>query len=149
VLGHHGEESQSALNLEDVQVVINRDYRRGQTSSLQEGLKALVDADIEAVVFCLVDHPAVPAEVIRQLIAAFRESGAPVVIPTYEGRRGHPVVIGRALFEELSALGPGDAANAVIRKYRARTHFLPVGDRAILLDVDDPKTYRQLENAQR
>ncbi len=149
VLGHHAEEIQRARNLPDVQVVINRDYRRGQTSSLQEGLKALADAEIEAVVFCLVDHPAVPAEVIRQLVAAFRNSGAPVVIPTYESQRGHPVVIGRALFKELSMLKTGEAANAVIRRYRESTQFLAVGDRGILLDVDDPSTYQQLEGAPR
>ena len=144
VLGHHAEEIQRALNLQDVQVVINRDYTRGQTSSLQAGLQVLADAEIEALVLCLVDHPVVPAEVIRQLVAAFRNSGAPVVIPTYEGQRGHPVVISRALFEELSALGPGDAANAVIRKHRDRTHFLAVADGGILLDVDDPATYRRI-----
>ncbi len=149
VLGHHAEEIQRALNLADVQVVINRDYKRGQTSSLQAGLQALADAEIEAMVLCLVDHPAVPAETIRQLVAVFGQSGAPVVIPTYEGQRGHPVVIGRALFKEVSMLKTGDAANAVIRKYRDRTQFLAVADRAILLDVDDPTTYQQLEDAQR
>ncbi len=149
VLGHHAEEIQGALNLEGVLVVINRDYRQGQTSSLQAGLNALSGEEFEGVVLSLVDHPAVPAEVVRQLIAAFHQSGAPVVLPTYEGRRGHPVVIARTLFQELSALKPGEGANGVIRKYRDATRFVQVKDRSILLDVDDPETYRRLEEPAR
>ncbi len=145
VLGHHAEEIQRVLRLDEVQVVINRDYQRGQTSSLQTGLKALDDAELEAIVLCLVDHPAVAAGTIRQLVAAFRQTGAPVVIPTFEGARGHPTVIGRALFQELSALAPDKGANGVIRKYRPATQFVAVMDRGILLDVDDPATYRQLD----
>ncbi len=146
VLGHHAEEIQRALDLENIEVVINPDYRRGQTSSLQAGLEALAGTEIEAVVLCLVDHPAVAVETIRQLIAAFQQSGAPVVVPTYKGQRGHPVVIGRALFGELSVLNAGDGANAVIRKYRDQTQFLPVEDDGILLDVDDPESYRRLNS---
>jgi molybdenum cofactor cytidylyltransferase len=145
VLGHHAEEIQRAVNLAGVEVIFNRDYRRGQTSSLRAGLAALAEQSPEAVILCLVDHPAVPAEVIRKLRDRFEQSGPPIVVPTCQGQRGHPVVINRALFPEFLALGPDEAANTVVRKYHDATQFVEVEDRGILLDVDNPDTYRSLE----
>ena len=145
VLGHHAEEIQRAVDLAGTQVVLNPDYRRGQTSSLQVGLAALAEHSPEAVILCLVDHPAVPAEVISKLRDRFEPSGPPIVVPTCQGQRGHPVVINCALFPELLALGPDEAANTVIRKYHDATQFVEVADRGILLDVDNPDTYKSLE----
>lgn len=145
VLGHHAEEIRRVINLTHVDLVINADYRRGQTSSLQAGLRALEPVNPDAIVLCLVDHPVVSAEIVRKLLEAFRQSGAPVVIPTHYNQRGHPVLIGKALFEELKGLGPDQGANTLIRKYRHATQWLEVQEAGILLDVDDPDTYRRLE----
>jgi len=144
VLGHHAEEIKQAVNLHGAQVVVNQDYQQGQTSSLQAGLRALKDADLEAVILCLVDYPAVSAEVVKRLLASFRKSGAPVIIPTCKNQRGHPVIIGRALFQELLDLSPAEGANSLIRRYRDVTQYVEVGESGILLDVDDPETYHRL-----
>jgi molybdenum cofactor cytidylyltransferase len=144
VLGHHAEEIRRTVNLAGAEVVINRDYQRGQTSSLQAGLKALDSPELEAIVLCLVDHPAVSAGVVRQLIARFQHSGAPVVIPTFAGQRGHPVLIGRALFEELQHLSPEEGANSIIRKHHDATQLVEVGEHGILHNADSPEDYRQL-----
>lgn len=144
VLGYHAEQIRSAVDLEGVEAVVNRDYRLGQTSSLQAGLRALDAPDLEAVVLCLVDHPAVSSEVIQKLVSSFRQSSAAVVIPTFEGRRGHPVLISRALFRELIALDIFQGANTVIRRYSDATQFVDVQDPAVLLDVDDPQAYLNL-----
>jgi molybdenum cofactor cytidylyltransferase len=147
VLGHHAEEIQRGVKLEDVEVVINPEYHRGQTSSLQAGLRALESADLEAVVLCLVDHPLISADTVRALVASFRRSGAPVVIPTFQNQRGHPVLVARALFDELLRLSPDEGANTVIRKYRDATQLVEVNDSGILLDVDDSEAYRRLSES--
>jgi molybdenum cofactor cytidylyltransferase len=147
VLGHHAEEVQRGVKLEDMEVVINPEYRRGQTSSLQAGLRALESADLEAVVLCLVDHPLISADTVRALVASFRRSGAPVVIPTFQNQRGHPVLVARALFDELLRLSPDEGANTVIRKYRDATQLVEVNDSGILLDVDDSEAYRRLSES--
>ncbi len=144
VLGHHAEEIQRATKLSGAQIVINQDYLRGQTSSLQAGLRAIEKEDVSGVVLCLVDHPVVSAEVIRKLLTAHQSSRAPVIIPTYEGKRGHPVVMTRELFGELLALKPDQGANTVVRKYRAQTHLIEVADAGVLVDVDDAEAYRKL-----
>jgi len=157
VVGHRAEEIQGRLagrpcGMDGVEWVVNRDYPRGQTSSLQAGLKALAAGDVkvavEAVVLCLVDHPAVAAETVRAVIRAFQQSGAPVVVPTYQGRRGHPVLISRSLFAALVSLPPDAGANTVIRKYGDATQLVEVNDPGMLVDVDDPESYARL-NADR
>ncbi len=145
VLGHHAEEIRRAVDLSSAQVVVNTDYRRGQTSSLQAGLRALESENLEAVVLCLVDHPAVSAGTLRRLVESFKTSGSSAALPTFQGQCGHPALIGRALFAELRELGPAQGANAVIRKHRAATRFVQVIDPGILTDVDDPETYRGLK----
>jgi molybdenum cofactor cytidylyltransferase len=95
-------------------------------------------------VLCLVDHPLISADTVRALVASFRRSGAPVVIPTFQNQRGHPVLVARALFDELLRLSPDEGANTVIRKYRDATQLVEVNDSGILLDVDDAEAYRRL-----
>jgi molybdenum cofactor cytidylyltransferase len=143
VLGHHAEQIQGAVTLEGAEIVINRDYARGQTSSLQAGLRALESAELEAVVLCLVDHPLISADTVQALVASFRRSGAPVVIPTFQNQRGHPVLIARTLFSALLSLDPGEGANTVIRKHHDAAKFVEVGDEGILIDVDNPDVYRR------
>jgi molybdenum cofactor cytidylyltransferase len=145
VLGHHQEAIQRAVNLAGMRVVINQDYQQGQTSSLQAGLAAAATDGPEAVMLCLVDHPAISSEVISKLRERFESVRPPVLIPTYKGEHGHPVVISRKLFPELVALPPGAPANKIIRNYRDATDFLEVADPGILLDVDDPAAYERLE----
>jgi molybdenum cofactor cytidylyltransferase len=145
VLGHHAEIIQRAVNLTAAQVVVNHEYQRGQTSSLQLGLAAAAADRPEAVILCLVDHPAVSTEVVEKLIEHFESTHRPVLIPTHKGERGHPVVINQTLFAELLALPPGQPANSVIRNYREVTEFVEVADPGVLVDVDDPETYERLE----
>ncbi len=144
VLGHQAEDIQQQVKLEAAQVVVNPDYRSGQTSSLQAGLRALIADDLEAVLLCLVDHPAVSAETVRRIVATFRQRGAPVVIPTYRGRRGHPALIGRQVFDELLELACDAGADSVVRRYRPATQLVEVEDEGIVTDVDDPEGYRRL-----
>jgi molybdenum cofactor cytidylyltransferase len=148
VLGHRAERIEPAVNLPRAEFIFNPNYRRGQTSSLQAGLRALATPECEAVVLCLVDHPLVSPETIRRLTTAFQRSLAPVVIPTHQDRRGHPVLIARSLFEELAGLDPDTGANTVLRKHRQATQFVEVRDAGILVDVDDRETYRCLQQAE-
>jgi molybdenum cofactor cytidylyltransferase len=148
VLGYHAEAIHRAVNLAAVRVVVNHDYQRGQTSSLQVGLAAAAADSPDAVILCLVDHPAISTEVIIELTEHFESTRPPVLIPTHKSQRGHPVVISQALFPELLALQPVEPANTVIRKYRDATQFVEVADPGILLDVDEPEAYERLVEEQ-
>src|SRR5205085_12088624 len=126
-----------------VTVVVNPDYARGQTTSMQCGLRE-VPAGAEGVVFTLVDHPAVAAATLDALLAEPR----PLVrVPRYGGRRGHPIWFRRDLISEFLALPADGAARDVVRRHAAETEFLDVDDPGILADIDDAEAYRKLTGA--
>ena len=123
--------------------VVNPDYRTGQTSSMQCGLRA-VPADAEGVLFTLADHPAVAASTVDALAAPPR----PLIrVPRFEGRRGHPVWFSRALIAEFLALPAHGAARDVVYSHVHETEYLDVNDPGIVADIDDPAAYRELIGA--
>ena len=144
VLGHHAGEIASRLSpAAAVHVVVNADYKQGMLTSLQAGLRA-IPADAAAVMFTLVDHPAVRAETVDRLVEEFFSSGRTLAIPRYGERRGHPVLLARRVAEEILALGPDRSAKEVIRGYRGETLFVDAGDPGVLRDIDLPADYEDL-----
>src|SRR4029077_9058221 len=81
--------------------VINRDYDRGQLSSLVAGVNAIDRPGVAATLVTLVDVPFVSAATVRAVVDHYRASRAPVVRPTSGTRHGHPLLIDRALFDAL------------------------------------------------
>jgi molybdenum cofactor cytidylyltransferase len=143
VLGHNAELIQQSVDLSSVEVVVNQDYRR-QTSSLQAGLRVLASREPDGVVLGLVDHPAISADTVQNLIQHFNSTGKPVIIPQTQGKHGHPVLLGREAFGQMETLGPDEGADTVIYKYRDQTEFVDASDPGILLDIDDPESYLRL-----
>jgi CTP:molybdopterin cytidylyltransferase MocA len=110
--------------------------------SIQCGVRAL-PSGITAVLVWPVDHPLFEKDTVVAMIAAFRAGEAPVVVPVYGGRRGHPVLFSpRALPELFTADGSRGAA-AVVHAHADRIE-LAVADRSVLLDVDTPEDYERL-----
>ncbi|HEY2018926.1 MAG TPA: nucleotidyltransferase family protein [Bryobacteraceae bacterium] len=127
--------------------VVNPEYRNGQTSSMQCGLRALPPA-ASGVLFTLVDHPAVAPATIDALLAAGDDgSGALLRLPRYQGRRGHPVWFSSRLIPEFLALPADGAARDVVHSHVAETLYLDVDDSGIVADIDDPEAYRNLIGA--
>ena len=145
VLGHEAEAVRAGLRrAAQAAFVVNADYRRGQLSSLQCGLRAL-PPDACGVLFTLVDLPAVKASTIERLARQARSLERPwLVIPRHSGRRGHPVGCSRELVEELLALPVEAQAREVIHRHLAQAFYVEVDDPGILRDVDDPAAYRDL-----
>jgi molybdenum cofactor cytidylyltransferase len=140
VLGHDADLLRSGIRRTgSAQLVINDEYRTGQISSLQCGLRA-VPSGASGVVFTLVDHPNVRPETMQALLAA----GAPIAIPRFDGRRGHPVFIARELIPEFLNLPSNGTARDVVDRHRAEVRYIDVNDPGILQDVDDPEAYRRI-----
>lgn len=123
-------------------VALNPDPSSGPVSSLQAGLRAL-PAEAPAVLFSPVDHPLFSPDTVGALISAFLDRGAPLVVPAFEGWRGHPVLFGRALFPELLEQNLPEGARTVVRRYLGDRLQLEVEDPGILADIDTPEDYRK------
>ena len=140
VLGHEPEIIRAGVrSAGNAMFVLNADYSRGQFSSMQCGLRA-VPEDAEGILFTPVDHPNIEPATVAQLIAA----GAPIAIPQYLGRHGHPVLFTRALIPEFLALGADAQARQVFHGHASEIQYLDVADPGILDDIDDPDAYHRL-----
>ena len=122
------------------EVVHAADWAEGMSASLSAGLQALApDPTVEAALVMLVDLPDVEAPVIERVLA--RVGGEPataLVRAAYEGRPGHPVVLGRAHWPEVVEHARGDAgARAVLTP--ERTDLVECGDLATGRDIDRPR----------
>ena len=130
-----------------VRIVDNPDYAQGQLTSLLAGLRACERARASAALVTLIDVPLVSAATVRLLIAAQRESNAPVVRPVSQGRHGHPVIFGRALFEQLERADPLRGAKPVVRAHEAEMVEVPIDDEGAFTDIDTREDYERFVGA--
>jgi molybdenum cofactor cytidylyltransferase len=141
VLGARAEELRQALPAHPaLRTVVNPRYFQGQLSSLMTGIGAL-SPDSEAAVVNLVDHPLVTAETIKALIASFRAAPLPILIASYQGRRGHPVLFSSQVYGEILAAPLDQGAKVVVRKDPNRVREIQIDDPGILADIDTPEDY--------
>ena len=116
----------------------------GQMSSLQLGLRATaaLGFDADAVVVLPVDVPLVSVATVQSLMDRWRDSRVPVVRPvSADGRHGHPVIFGRALFEVLLAADRTAGAKPIVRAHAGGDGDVPVNDEGAFLDVDTAEDY--------
>ena len=128
--------------LEGLKVVVNPAYEQGMASSLRAGLSAL-DPQTGAALIVLADQPLVRPETLDQLAHQYRRTPAPIVIPSYKGVRGNPVLLDRSVFAEVMAL-EGDTGCRAIFGNHPETVKLEVEDEGILLDIDNQEDYERL-----
>ena len=116
-----------------------------QIDSLRAGIRTLSGAVTGAVVLP-VDHPFVRSETVESLIAAFRARCAPIVIPVYRDKHGHPVLFSAAVFEELLHGDLPEGARSIVHGHAEELDEVAVDDGGILIDIDTPEDYeRSLE----
>jgi molybdenum cofactor cytidylyltransferase len=139
VTGHQREQVETALAGLPVQFVHNPEYADGLATSVRAGIAA-VPADADGAIVCLGDMPQVDAGLIDRLIAAFDpDQGALVVMPTFEGRRGNPVLWSRRFFPDLTAIEGDVGARHLIGRYSEAVVEVPLAGKAALVDVDTPE----------
>lgn len=144
VLGHEADRIRREVALGGARTVINAEYRRGMLSSIRAGLEALSGEGVDGVLLCPVDHPKVDSALIDRLIERFEETGRPVVLPVQEGRRGHPVLFSRSVFDELVAAPDSVGARQVVWDHADEVLEVVTEQSGANVDVDTPEEYRKL-----
>lgn len=140
VLGHRAEEVAGVLAGRPVQCVYNPDYPLGMSTSVQCGIRGAGPAS--AYLICLGDQPRLAA-LLEPLLMAAAQSPKGILIPTYRGRRGHPLLIRNTYVEEIMSLSPDQGLNTVTRAHRHDTLEVPVDESGALEDLDTPADYQQ------
>lgn len=141
VLGHHWQEVHAAIQHLDVGVIVNPRPERGMTSSLQWAL-AQASEGAEGWVVALGDQPQMDPGVVRELIRAACGSSHGFVVPTFQGRRGHPLLMRARLKEAVLSLPHDQGLNTLLRARPREVLEVPVETASILRDMDTPEDYR-------
>jgi CTP:molybdopterin cytidylyltransferase MocA len=118
----------------------NPDPGDGPITSIRIALRALPD-EVEGIAVLPVDHPLVRPETVQALLAAFRESDAPIVLPVRDGEHGHPGLFRRSVFQELLDEGLEEGARTVVHAHLDEALLVPVEDDGVLTDIDTPEAY--------
>ncbi len=127
---------------------INPEPERGMLSSLCAGLDRLGGAAAVAaagrpLVICPADHPAVTPATVRRLLRTLA-AGAALAVPTWRGRRGHPLAVAAATAPEIPQLDPGIGLRQLLDRHAATLVEVEVDDRGVVADLDTPEDYKQL-----
>jgi molybdenum cofactor cytidylyltransferase len=147
VTGHEAAAVREALAGLDVAFAHNPAYAEGMSTSLRAGLAAA--GPVDAALVCLGDMPRLAARHLDAVIAAYRGTeprpeawpearAETIVVPTYDRKRGNPVLWPRRYFAEIAQLTGDVGARALVDRYADHVLFLPIDDPAILVDVDTP-----------
>lgn len=126
----------------------NPQPERGMLSSIRVGLAAL-PADVDAVAVQPGDHPFVPVGAIEALTAYYRRERPRLLVPRYPDRRGHPLIIARALFEEAAACDDAVGLRQLLERHQADLKVLELALTGADADLDTPEDYARLATASR
>ncbi|HET9627787.1 MAG TPA: molybdopterin-binding/glycosyltransferase family 2 protein, partial [Kofleriaceae bacterium] len=146
VTGHEAEAVRAALAGLDVRFVHNPEYADGMSTSLRAGLAQV--GPVDAALICLGDMPRLTAAHFDAVIDAFHAGDASdIIVPTFERKRGNPVLWPRKFFAEMSELAGDVGARALLERHADHVRTLAVDDPAILVDVDTPAALAALRRS--
>jgi len=143
VLGPDAEAIAKGIALAPAEIVINHEWEKGQLSSIHAALRSL-PADTQGMLLCPVDHPLVSASLAGSLIDAFLATRAPVVVPTYRGRRGHPVIFSATVYDEILSAPMDQGARAVVRAHQEEVTEIPTSEEGCVLNLNDPNAVERI-----
>ena len=143
VLGAGAQLIRDTLHMDEASVVINNEWEKGQLSSIQAAVRSLAAAGTDGMILCPVDHPLVSANLVAHLIEQFDSTGKLVVLPTYKGRRGHPLIFRASLYDELLEASATVGARQVVWAHRDEVLEVATDEEGIILNLNDPETLRK------
>ncbi len=139
VLGAHAEPIAKAVNLKADEIVINEEWEKGQLSSIQAALRSLPPGT-DGILLCLIDHPLISSALVQDLIEQYYKAKKPIVLPVFEGRRGHPVIFSASLYNELLRAPLETGARAVVWAHSGEIEEVQTNEEGCVLNLNDPET---------
>jgi len=143
VLGAGADAIRDNLRLDPATIVVNPNWPKGQLSSICAAIESLSGRGTEGLMLCPVDHPLISAALVKRLIEEFDSSGKLIVLPTYRGRRGHPVIFRASLYDQLLASSPEVGARQVVWAHAAEVVEVATEEEGVVLNLNDPETLKR------
>jgi len=147
VAGNNAEAISPVVYAAGAFLIRNPSPERGQLSSLQVGLREVLNRGRDGAIVLLVDRPAAERKTVGQLRQAFLEKSAEgvwAVAPEYSGQHGHPIVVGREMMEAFLKAPATSSARDVKNSLPGRVAYVPVDDPLVAMNVNTPEDYARL-----
>jgi molybdenum cofactor cytidylyltransferase len=127
-------------------LVVNPDPGRGQFSSLQIGLREVLNHGRDAAMITLVDRPPVSATTVQTLRDAFEAADQTIwaVVPEFSGKHGHPYLVGREMMEAFLRVPDTSMAREIEHDHQAHIQYFRVDDPMVALNINTPEDYAAL-----
>ena len=142
VTGHHGARIAEHLSARPVTIVPNPHYDLGMLSSVRCGLQAL-PRECEAVLVALGDQPNITAQLIDDMLRAYRATDRGIVVPVHGARRGHPLLFAAPYRTEILNRYDDVGLRGLLRAHSDDVFELHVASASVLADMDLPEDYRR------
>jgi putative nucleotidyltransferase with HDIG domain len=143
VVGHRAQELVPVIESAGARCVMNHQFEQGMYSSVRAGVQAL-PSNTEACFVIPADIPLIRVSTIRRLARFYPGKGKSIVYPVFEGRRGHPPLISRAVLDEVLQTGPEARLSTVLAAHEDAARNLFVPDEGICLDMDTPDDFARV-----
>ncbi len=141
VLGHQAREILRKLGVRSLKAVINHQYRMGISTSIRRGLGE-VGPKSEAILIALADQPFIETDLIDHLIHIYRQNPHGIVLPSYKGERGHPVILNRFRYQEEMRNLTGDVGcRPILNRYPEDILEVEVKSEGVIADIDSWEEY--------
>ncbi len=118
-----------------VKIVRNTEPRKGMSASIRKGLEGL-DPSSTGILVALADQPLLRAKTINALLRAFTPGRGEIVVPTFQGRRGNPVLFDRIYEAELRKLRGDVGGRSVVERHRDKVVEVPTRSESVIRDLD-------------
>jgi len=142
VVGEDGARIQQALEGRPVTFVGNRGEREDMLTSVRCGLQALPDT-CDSILIVLGDQPGIQRSLITQMLASYAGTGCRIVVPAYQGRRGHPLLFSARYRQEVMTEFDETGLRGLLYKHPEQVFELPCESPAMLGDIDTPEQYER------
>jgi molybdenum cofactor cytidylyltransferase len=140
VLGSGSDKIMEMIGNLPVMHCFNDEYKEGMLSSVKCGLRSLPEK-FDAVIIFPGDQPMISPEIINRLIEAFRKSGKGIMMPVFNNKRGHPLLVSSGYREEIDKLDKSEGLRALAGKFHHDVLEVEVDTSEILRDIDTPEDY--------
>lgn len=138
VLGANSEAIQKSINRYTIEIIINKNYQLGLSSSIKEGLKYLESKDYDAILMMLADQPNVDARYLNKLIDENHKQPAKIIASSYAGLFGVPAIFPKSYFKQLLQLNGDKGAYTILNS--PKTEVIKI-DVTKLKDIDTKEDF--------
>jgi molybdenum cofactor cytidylyltransferase len=135
-------EKMSASTAKKVTVTFNPHYKRGMSTSIHKGLQVM-DPRSEGILISLGDQPFLKTGTINVLLRAFNQRKGEIVVPSFRGVKGHPVIFHRKYEKELLKLRGDTGGKPILLKYSKQIKTIPVRSEGVIKDIDTREAYEK------